>query len=1107
MDALRRVWGGGKDRDKDKEKEKERAKKAGFYDHITHVAIPKFHISRNGHVDYIIECTKGGTVWQLSRRYTQFKRLHSDLTSLCPMSTPYHCEYGVVPVLCGTSWTEVTNQSIDLIEKRKWYLEVYLEQLLVKRNRFYQARTALYAFLHDGETLLTNRPGQQPLPGLGAGGSRPGANAANAASSSAASTTAPAAASPQQSRRDKESRAASPPPQPPSVAAASSASAAPQPPSASTKINVPLANSFVGSQTGSVDASDLHASVGPEGPSYGSFLKGADMLPQNGSISPAQSVGGGGGPEQVCRGCGRVEPVFDADGWDGEAYCCSCQATTAWDFREAEAEAEHEDAAQVVPVSADEAAAAAAAAVEKAEAAAAAAEGEGEDEDDSALGNTTTSKKSGSGGAGGNVAWSDSGECELCSAKFSFFLRRHHCRSCGGAYCGYCSAYTHRLAMDSGAAREVRVCKVCKERLANAAGGGDAGGDGGAAAPAVEAAFGGGGEGVAEGESSMVDVAAEFQQNSRELSAADFELVTTLGKGTFGKVMKVRHRQTGDHFAMKVLSKKVVHKRRMVAYIREEKDILAQVNHPFIVRLYAAFQTDHNLYLLLEFLPGGELYTHIYSQGRFGEVDASFYTAEMALAIGYLHSKDIVHRDIKPENIVLDRQGHAVLTDFGLAKQCFSKSTRRSFVGSSEYLSPETIKGDVQTKAVDWWSLGVLLYEMLVGAAPFNGTNNNDVYQQILHKDLSLEKVKSEAARSLLRKLLTREVKRRLRDVKEAKVHAFFAHIDWDLLEQKKLTPPFVPDLSMNDTRYFSKEFTHEWAKIDDADRTGRNTLELLSTKFDNFPVEGKATAVESDAGGGGGGATGAGEGGDGSGGNAPSPDDGGSPSSGNLYKHFSSLNTLGGVGEELGGADALGAPLDSPIHASDTIAGAWCLKSLELVSEDGRVSFPWGSQVVGQAVYTENGLFSLECTLTRGQRSKFRDADYTRVTREEMAEAYLTYVSSFGHYTCEPGKPYITHHAVGSLCPNWAEAEQRRYYRFADGSGEASRDYLILATGSINIDGYLARTIMKFQREPSAPATPDFVRKLQEQRAEQHGVKAVSPPSMPSKEAGGSKA
>eukprot|EP00754_Rhynchopus_humris_P010229 Rhum_TRINITY_DN14135_c15_g1::Rhum_TRINITY_DN14135_c15_g1_i1::g.70528::m.70528 len=401
MDALRRVWGGGKDRDKDKEKEKERAKKAGFYDHITHVAIPKFHISRNGHVDYIIECTKGGTVWQLSRRYTQFKRLHSDLTSLCPMSTPYHCEYGVVPVLCGTSWTEVTNQSIDLIEKRKWYLEVYLEQLLVKRNRFYQARTALYAFLHDGETLLTNRPGQQPLPGLGAGGSRPGATAASSSSSSsppAASTTA--AASPQQSKRDKESRAASPSPQqqqqqqPSSSSSAAAASAAP---SASTKINVPLANSFVGSQTGSVDASDLHASVGPEGPSYGSFLKGADMLPQNGSISPAQSVGGGGGPEQVCRGCGRVEPVFDADGWDGEAYCCSCQATTTWDLRETEAGGAEQgeegsedargsgDAVQVVPVSADEAAAVAAAAVEKAEAAGGE-EGEEEDEEASALG-------------------------------------------------------------------------------------------------------------------------------------------------------------------------------------------------------------------------------------------------------------------------------------------------------------------------------------------------------------------------------------------------------------------------------------------------------------------------------------------------------------------------------------------------------------------------------------------------------------------------------------------------------------------------------------------------------------------------------------------------
>ena len=994
MDTIRRAFGGKSNDEKGKEKVEGKPGRTGkkAFDRVTQVSIPKYQMTKSGHVDYIVEVVKGGITWQVARRYTQFKKLHADLTSLCPMTTPYHCEHGVVPVLCGSSWTEVTNQSIGLIEKRKWYLEIYLEQLLVRRNRFYQSRTPLYAFLHDNEIPVV-KPGSTPLPGLGAGGGRELKEEEEKEKAKPGSKPVSLHTSP----KEKELKGATPP-----QTTAIDAKDFPKKSSAMLVPRVPQEEV----PTYMSNTSEQPSCASDPGPSYLSLLNTVDMKEsRSGSMSPSQSVKVS---QHVCDECSALGPVFDLDKWEPANYCTMCQRITKWSIRE-------EDEEESEGKSSEEHA-------------------EVDDAKDVAT----------------RPQWSDSTQCDTCGSRFSFFLRKHHCRKCGSAFCGYCSAFTHTLP-ELGYNAEVRVCKSCKQGLLQNT----------TSVPAPS---------PASSTTSLLHPTSEFLTNSQQLSAADFELVTTVGKGTFGKVMKVRHCETGELYAMKVLSKKIVHKRRMVEYIREEKDILASVNHPFIVHLYAAFQTDHNLYLLLEFLPGGELYSHIYNQGRFGEVDARFYTAEMVLAVGYLHSKDIVHRDIKPENIVLDREGHAVLTDFGLAKKDFSKASRRSFVGSSEYLSPETIRGDGQTKAVDWWSLGVLLYEMLIGAAPFNGTNNNDVYQQILHKDLDFSKLNPQA-KSILKRLLCREVRHRLKDAEEVKQCEFFDCINWELLEQKKLTPPFVPDLAMNDTRYFSREFTHEWANLD-VERAGKSTLDLLCQKFDNFPLEQSKGEADLNA--------------------------------------AVSKNAYVWDGEQDDACDIdyakaitmtesadCGTPVDTilgnPPQPSDLnaqhIVGVWRLCSLEMVTEGGKVSYPWGSDVVGQATYTSNGMFSLECTQTRGNRARFRDAEYTRVTRDEMAEAYLTYASSFGHYTYLDGDKYFTHHCVGSLCPNWAEAEQKRYFRFVDGAGNSDVNYLILATGQIIIDGMAARTVMKFQRLSENPDLPDFM-KRRRKRAEEAAAK-----------------
>uniref|UniRef100_A0A673IHZ6 Serine/threonine-protein kinase Sgk1 n=1 Tax=Sinocyclocheilus rhinocerous TaxID=307959 RepID=A0A673IHZ6_9TELE len=296
----------------------------------------------------------------------------------------------------------------------------------------------------------------------------------------------------------------------------------------------------------------------------------------------------------------------------------------------------------------------------------------------------------------------------------------------------------------------------------------------------------------------------------------DFDFLKVIGKGSFGKVLLAKRKRDGKCYAIKVLQKKVILNRREQKHIMAERNVLLKnVKHPFLVGLHYSFQTTDKLYFVLDFVNGGELFFHLQKERTFPEPRAKFYIAEMASALGYLHSLTIVYRDLKPENILLDSQGHIVLTDFGLCKEGISQAdTTTTFCGTPEYLAPEVLRKLPYDNTVDWWCLGSVLYEMLYGLPPFYSRDTHEMYDNILHKELVMRPGASTAAWSILQALLEKDHTRRLGyrdDFNEVKGHEFFSTINWDDLEQKKLPPPFNPSVeSQYDISNFDPEFTEE---------------------------------------------------------------------------------------------------------------------------------------------------------------------------------------------------------------------------------------------------------------------------------------------------------
>ncbi|XP_075765029.1 ribosomal protein S6 kinase alpha-1 isoform X3 [Pelodiscus sinensis] len=317
------------------------------------------------------------------------------------------------------------------------------------------------------------------------------------------------------------------------------------------------------------------------------------------------------------------------------------------------------------------------------------------------------------------------------------------------------------------------------------------------------------------------NITHHVKEGSEKGDPSQFELLKVLGQGSFGKVFLVRKVTPPDNghlYAMKVLKKATLKVRDRVR-TKMERDILADVNHPFVVKLHYAFQTEGKLYLILDFLRGGDLFTRLSKEVMFTEEDVKFYLAELALGLDHLHSLGIIYRDLKPENILLDEEGHIKLTDFGLSKEAIDHEKKAySFCGTVEYMAPEVVNRQGHTHSADWWSYGVLMFEMLTGSLPFQGKDRKETMTFILKAKLGMPQFLSSEAQSLLRSLFKRNPANRLGSgsdgAEEIKRHPFYSTIDWNKLYRREIKPPFKPAVGRpDDTFYFDTEFTSRTPK------------------------------------------------------------------------------------------------------------------------------------------------------------------------------------------------------------------------------------------------------------------------------------------------------
>ncbi|KAJ3007479.1 hypothetical protein HKX48_009104 [Thoreauomyces humboldtii] len=278
------------------------------------------------------------------------------------------------------------------------------------------------------------------------------------------------------------------------------------------------------------------------------------------------------------------------------------------------------------------------------------------------------------------------------------------------------------------------------------------------------------------------------------------------GTGTFGRVYLTRFKDTNQYYAMKVLKKVEVVRLKQVEHINSEKQILSQVNFPFIVNMLCTFQDEVNLYMLLEYVVGGELFSHLRRAGKFSNDQTRFYAAEIVVSIEHLHNLDIIYRDLKPENLLLDYQGHIKITDFGFAKKVEDRTW--TLCGTPEYLAPEIIQSKGHGKPVDWWALGILIFEMLAGYPPFFDDNPFGIYEKILSGRFVFPEGFDMHAKDLIRKLLTSDRTKRLGNLKggasDIRNHKWFKGVDWDQLMRKNAPVPITPQISgPGDTRNF----------------------------------------------------------------------------------------------------------------------------------------------------------------------------------------------------------------------------------------------------------------------------------------------------------------
>uniref|UniRef100_A0A8C1KHE4 Protein kinase C n=1 Tax=Cyprinus carpio TaxID=7962 RepID=A0A8C1KHE4_CYPCA len=337
-------------------------------------------------------------------------------------------------------------------------------------------------------------------------------------------------------------------------------------------------------------------------------------------------------------------------------------------------------------------------------------------------------------------------------------------------------------------------------------------------------------------------------QISQGLGLGDFDLIRVIGRGSYAKVLLVRLKKNEQIYAMKVVKKELVHDDEDIDWVQTEKHVFEQAStNPFLVGLHSCFQTESRLFLVIEYVNGGDLMFHMQRQRKLPEEHARFYAAEICIALNFLHEKGIIYRDLKLDNVLLDQDGHIKITDYGMCKEGIRPGdTTSTFCGTPNYIAPEILRGEDYGFSVDWWALGVLMFEMMAGRSPFDIiTDNPDMnteeylFQVILEKPIRIPRSLSVKAASVLKGFLNKDPKERLgcqvqTGFTDIKSHTFFRSIDWDQLEQKQVTPPFKPQITDDyGLDNFDTQFTNEPVQLtpDDEDVIKR----IDQSEFEGF--------------------------------------------------------------------------------------------------------------------------------------------------------------------------------------------------------------------------------------------------------------------------------
>ena len=312
------------------------------------------------------------------------------------------------------------------------------------------------------------------------------------------------------------------------------------------------------------------------------------------------------------------------------------------------------------------------------------------------------------------------------------------------------------------------------------------------------------------------EISANNLEDLEKITYDDFIPLKLLGTGSFGRVLLVRLKRNNKLYAMKILNKSFLKKRHQEEHTKTERDLMVKINSPFVINIKFAFQDNSKLYIVTEFMQGGDMFFHLHEIGKFKEDRAKFYFIELTLALEFLHKNNMVYRDLKPENILMDSEGHIKIADFGLSKILENMDDKAyTLCGTPQYLAPEILKKKGYDKNIDWWSLGCFLYEMLTGNLPFFIQKGAPLSIEMYCTPLKFPRGVNKLARDLIKKLLNTDPQKRLgtglEDAESVKLHPYFQGIEWNKYQNREIKPPYIPSFSSEtDLKYFDKMFTEE---------------------------------------------------------------------------------------------------------------------------------------------------------------------------------------------------------------------------------------------------------------------------------------------------------